>query len=117
MTKAKDSLSSGTHAINVLARLAAKKQVQEELRERGVRVSLVKPAEIAAQTERYLAHHPEVYLKAVDRALQMGLISAGWGELEQAIYQLVRSKYGPVYETETTKIGIEKTQEISAVKG
>jgi hypothetical protein len=57
----------GAHAIHVLAKLAAKKQVQEQLRERGVRVSLVKPAEIAAQTKAYLEANPHLYDEAAQR--------------------------------------------------
>ena len=41
-------------AINVLARLAARRAVQEQLRAQGVRVTLVKPAEISAQAIQYL---------------------------------------------------------------
>jgi short-subunit dehydrogenase len=44
----------GTHAIHVLARLAAKRAVQDELRAQGVRVTLVRPAEIAERAVRYL---------------------------------------------------------------
>jgi len=36
-------------AVHVLARLSARKAVQEQLRSEGVRVSLVKPAEISAR--------------------------------------------------------------------
>ena len=64
----------GNHAINVLARLAARKAVQEELRSQGVRVTLVKPADIAAQAKVYLEQHPELYQQALERALRMGLI-------------------------------------------
>jgi hypothetical protein len=41
-------------AVKVLARLAAKKAVEAELRAQGVRVTLVKPAVIAAQAQVYL---------------------------------------------------------------
>ena len=36
-------------AVHVLARMAARRAVQEELRSQGARVSLVKPAEISAK--------------------------------------------------------------------
>jgi len=45
-------------AVKVLARLAAKKAVEAELRAKGVRVTLVKPAEISAQANAYLAANP-----------------------------------------------------------
>ena len=61
-------------AVHVLARMAARRAVQEELRSQGVRVSLVKPAEISAKAQVYLADHPELYQEALERALRMGLI-------------------------------------------
>jgi hypothetical protein len=64
----------GAVAINVLARVAAKKAVQEELKAQGVRVTLVKPAEIAAQAKAYLEANPHLYEEAIQRALRMGLI-------------------------------------------
>ena len=51
-------------AVHVLARMAARRAVQEELRAQGVRVSLVKPAEISAKAQVYLADHPELYREA-----------------------------------------------------
>ena len=72
--RAKSFSHIGNHAINVLARLAAKKAVQEQLRADGVRVTLVKPAEISAKAQVYLADHPELYQEALERALRMGLI-------------------------------------------
>jgi len=74
MARAKSFSHIGNHAINVLARLAAKKAVQEQLRADGVRVTLVKPAEISAKAQVYLADHPELYQEALERALRMGLI-------------------------------------------
>jgi hypothetical protein len=38
-------------AVHVLARMAARRAVQEELRSQGVRVTLVKPAEISAKAQ------------------------------------------------------------------
>ena len=58
---------------NILARLAAKKAVQEQLRAEGVRVSLVKPAQISVKAHAYLQSHPELYVEAIDRALRLGL--------------------------------------------
>jgi len=60
-------------AVHILARLAAKKAVQEQLRAEGVRVSLVKPAEIRVKAHAYLQSHPELYVEAKDRALRLGL--------------------------------------------
>ena len=58
-------------AVKVLARLAAKKAVQAELKDKGVRVTLVRPAEINAQATIYLANHPELYVAAQERAKLM----------------------------------------------
>ena len=60
-------------AVHVLARMAARRAVQEELRSEGVRVSLVKPAEISAKAQSYLADHPELYREALERAQRLGL--------------------------------------------
>ena len=60
-----------TSAVHVLARMAARRAVQEELRSQGVRVSLVKPAEINAKTNEYLRQHPELYREALVRAQLM----------------------------------------------
>ena len=47
--------------------------MQEELRAQGVRVTLVKPAEIAAQAQVYLQSHPELIDAAKERALRLGM--------------------------------------------
>jgi hypothetical protein len=60
-------------AVHVLARIAARKAVQEQLRSQGVRVSLVKPAEISARAQVYLQSHPELYREAFERAQLMGM--------------------------------------------
>jgi hypothetical protein len=60
-------------AICILARLAAKRAVTEELRAQGVRVSLVKPTEIAAKANEYLSAHLELYDEARERAQRLGL--------------------------------------------
>ena len=72
---ATNSIPRSTLAVHVLARIAAKKLVQEQLRDQGVRVSLVKPAEIAAQAKAYLEANPHLYQEAIQRALQMGLLT------------------------------------------
>ena len=59
--------------VKVLARLAAKKAVQAELRDKGVRVTLVSPAEITALANDYLANNPQVYVEARERAARLGM--------------------------------------------
>jgi protein involved in temperature-dependent protein secretion len=56
------------HMVHILARMAAKKAVQAQLRDQGVRVSLVPPREINERATTYLAQHPEVWREALARA-------------------------------------------------
>ena len=74
MRKAKSLFHSANHAINFLARSAARNAVKEKLRDDGVRLSLVPIREISEQAERYLAEHPELYQQALERARQMGYV-------------------------------------------
>jgi len=60
-------------AVHILARMAARRAVTEELRAQGVRVTLVKPAEISVRANEYLAKHPELYREAVIRAQRLGM--------------------------------------------
>ena len=71
--KLSEFLPISASAVHVLARMAARKAVQEELRSAGVRVSLVKPAEISVRANGYLSQHPELYREALERAQRMGL--------------------------------------------
>ena len=74
MARAKSLFHNANHAINVLARLAARNAVKEQLRADGVRVTLVPPREIAEKAGAYLAANPHLYEEALQRALRMGLI-------------------------------------------
>src|SRR6516164_8075812 len=74
MARAKSFSHIGNHAINVLARLAARNIVKEQLRDQGVRVSLVPIRDITEKAQRYLADHPELYQQALERARQLGMI-------------------------------------------
>ena len=75
----------GAVAITVLARIAAKKAVQEQLKAQGVRVTLVKPAEIAAQAKAYLDANPHLYEEALQRAWKLGLIEQA-ERIDQALF-------------------------------
>jgi hypothetical protein len=81
----------GAVAVTVLARIAAKKAVQEELRAQGVRVTLVKPAEIAAQAKAYLDANPRLYEEALERAWKLGLIDQA-ERIDQALFDDERRK-------------------------
>ena len=74
MRKAKSLFHSANHAINTLARLAAKNKVKEKLRGDGVRLTLVPPREIAEKAQVYLEQHSELHQQAFERAKQMGWI-------------------------------------------
>ena len=73
-------------AVHVLARLAARRAVQEELRAQGVRVTLVKPAEISAKAQVYLGQHPELYQQALERAKRLGLFEKRKRKLRQIMF-------------------------------
>jgi hypothetical protein len=60
-------------AVHVLARMAARRGITEQLRADGVRVSLDKSAEISARAQVYLADHPELYREALERAQRLGM--------------------------------------------
>jgi hypothetical protein len=60
-------------AVHILARLAARRAVTEQLRAEGVRVTLVPPREISARAQVYLADHPELYQQALERAQRLGM--------------------------------------------
>ena len=60
-------------AINVLARLEAKKQVKEHLRAQGIRLTY--PArEIVARTKAHLQAHPELYEQALPACVGNGRV-------------------------------------------
>jgi hypothetical protein len=61
-------------AVMQLARLAAKRAVQDELRAQGVRVTVFPHAELMKQAGEYLASHPELYQLALQRAHTLGYI-------------------------------------------
>jgi hypothetical protein len=66
--------------------------VQEQLKAQGVRVALVKPAEIAAQAKAYLDANPRLYVEALERAKQMGMIAdAQTQEQPKSITSAVRN--------------------------
>ena len=74
MARAKSLFHSANHAINFLARSAAKRAVTEQLRDQGVRVSHVPIAEIMSQATAYLSDHPELYQEALEQARRMGWV-------------------------------------------
>jgi hypothetical protein len=63
----------GAVAVNVLARLEAKKAVKEHMRAQGIRLTYVPAREMVARTKAHLEAHPELYEQALQRAWQMGV--------------------------------------------
>jgi hypothetical protein len=62
------------HAVKVLARMAAKRAVEAELKAKGVRTSLVRPAELKALADVYFSQHQEELVElGKERAKLMGL--------------------------------------------
>jgi hypothetical protein len=64
----------GTSAVKVLARLAARNAVKQQLRDQGVRMSLVKAREIEERARAYRDANPRLYEEALERARQLGMI-------------------------------------------
>jgi hypothetical protein len=69
-------------AVMQLARLAANRAVQDNLRAQGVRVTLFPIAELMRQAGEYLAAHPELYQLALERAHKLGYIDPRCAEVK-----------------------------------
>ena len=74
MPRANSLFPIGISAVKVLARLAARNAVKEQLRDQGVRVTLVPIREINEKAHGYLSDHPELYQQALERARRLGFI-------------------------------------------
>ena len=96
-------------AVKVLARLAAKKAVQAELKSKGVRVTLIRPAEINAQAAEYLDKHPELYVAAHERAKRMTAEGA-FGKRAQRAYLMTNAQ------SQNEPISMGSTVHISGAK-
>jgi hypothetical protein len=116
MRKANSFSHIGQHAINVLARLEARKAAKEQFRARGVK--FYKHTELLRQASEYLAAHPELYEVALARAWQMGMdrerINAVVFDDDRRAWRKPRL---PVHESDHAKSTIEKTQEKSTTSG
>jgi hypothetical protein len=81
----------GTHAVNVLARLAARNAVKQQLRDQAIHPSSVEPADIAAKAKAYLDANPHLYEEAYSRAWRLGLIQQV-ERIDQAVFDDERRK-------------------------
>jgi hypothetical protein len=110
MTKAKAFQSIGHHAINVLARLEARKAAKEQFRQRGIRD--YRHVELLRQASEYLAAHPELYEVALARAWQMGMDHE---RIANAVFdddrRVWRKPRPHVSQSDPRESTIEKTQE------
>jgi hypothetical protein len=71
MAQANSLSPIGISAVKTLARLAAKRAVQNKLRDQGVRISVYPYADLMRLAHEYLAAHPELYQQALERANRM----------------------------------------------
>ena len=105
------------HMVHILARLQAKRLVQEQLRNAGVRLTLVPPREVNERATAYLHDHPEIWREALARA---HLIDDAEGQrkekrkLRRAQLALLRRS---VSQSDHAKVAIEKTQQFPQPKG
>ena len=92
-------------AVKVLARLAAKKAVQQKLRDQGVRVTTYPYAELMRQAHEYLQAHPELYVAALERAKRM-TADGVFGKRAQRAYLLTnaQTKIEPISTASTVQM-------------
>jgi hypothetical protein len=69
----------GEIAINIAAQALSKQAIKEEIRAKGERLTLVKPAEINARAKVYLEAHPGLWQLAWERAWHSGQIDESVG--------------------------------------
>jgi hypothetical protein len=116
MTKAKAFQSIGHHAINVLARLEARKAAKEQFRQRGIRD--YRHVELLRQASEYLAQHPELFEVALARAWQMGMDHE---RIANAVFdddrRVWRKPRLPVSQSDHDKTGTENTTEKAQLVG
>ena len=91
MAKADPFSPIGISAVKTLARLAAKRAVQANLRDQGVRLTTYPYAELTRQAAEYLANHPELYQQALERAQRM-TADGVFGKRAQRAYLLANAQ-------------------------
>ena len=105
----------GVCAVHILAQLMAKKAVQEQLRNEGVRALHVLPREINERARAYLAQHPEVWKEAITMAHRVDEKEGKRKERQRLrrkeLAQLRKSR--SVYTSGNANAGTEKTQQFS----
>jgi hypothetical protein len=99
----------GVTAVKVLARLAAKRAVQQKLRDQGVRLTTYPYAELMRQAAEYLDKHPELYVAALERAKRM-TADGVFGKRAQRAYLKTnaQSENGPKSTTSAVQMSCAK---------
>ena len=102
MAKANSFQHISITAVKVLARLAAKKAVQANLRDQGVRLTTYPYAELMRQAREYLANHPELYQQALERAKRMTAEGVFGKRAQRAYLKSAAQKAKPPISTSST---------------
>ena len=106
----------GPAAINVLARLEARKAAKEQFRQQGIKY--YRHVELLRQASEYLAQHPELYEVALARAWEMGMDRE---RIANAVFdddrRVWRKPRLPVHESDNAKSGTENTTEKAQLVG
>ena len=89
------------HMIHILARLQAKRLVQEQLRAEGVRLSQVSPRVVSEKATAYLRDHPEVWREALTRAHKLDEIEGQKKERRKLRKGLLDNRHKPDKSLET----------------
>jgi hypothetical protein len=105
MAQANSFSPIGISAVKTLARLAAKRAVQANLRDQGIRLTTYPYAEVMRLAAEYLANHPELYVAAHERAKRM-MAEGVFGKRAQRAYLLTnaQSQNEPKSNTSTVQI-------------
>lgn len=72
--KAQDRAIQARAAVRVFAEMAAKRAVIAQIRADGLRVHDFENRTISMMASEWLAHHPELYAQARQRAVELGYI-------------------------------------------
>ena len=82
-----DHQRDGEIAINIAALALSKQAIKEEIKAKGERLTLVKPAGINARAKVYLEQHPGLWRLAWERAWHSGQIDESVGVILREIYR------------------------------
>jgi hypothetical protein len=72
MTRAEEKARLARVAVRVLAREAAKRQIKNQIRARGERISDYSNKDLTLRAEAMLATHPELIVEARETAAKLG---------------------------------------------